>query len=236
MSIEATPLLYTQRSFRRILREYSGKIPSLINTLRFHIFSRASQTRNVEAGAERLRGARMLSNVTVGILFYRIKAQNSQFDYRTTGVDGGTINEEALPPLERGKTIAIPVVLKGFRPHIVNFLVKQSEDGTKTLEFYDSKGLTISDRGGEKTQGGQTLREIAEILKRQYGITQIRENTTKDQWDTFNCGVYVCHRVACEVLGHQPLSDPREMRRALATLVPAPVAEEPRPDADLLTF
>jgi hypothetical protein len=94
--------------------------------------------------------------------------------------------------------ILIPIVLKGLvRNHIVAVFFDRE---TNTLEYYDPKGLSIEDRHSEyllNTAGGRiTLNEAIENIKQKYGKEEeyivTHENTHKHQWDSHNCGVYVC--------------------------------------------
>ncbi len=100
-----------------------------------------------------------------------------------------------LPEKKEGtKLLAVPVVIQGLEDHIVTFVVDFAKN---RIEFYDSKGLTIQDRGDAKllakNSNGEivTLRMVAEEMKTKYGINTVVQNIEKHQYDCHNCGVYV---------------------------------------------
>ncbi len=114
--------------------------------------------------------------------------------------------KDSLPDAD-GKIIAIPLVIAGkFRKHIVTFVVDPTN---KTIEFYDSKGLSIKDRAsapidmtndiGEKNH--LKLLELFKILNEKYKGFKVVENTHKHQKDFYNCGVYVLDYIKRRVGG-----------------------------------
>jgi len=97
------------------------------------------------------------------------------------------------PKVEGNKLIGIPVVLDGgffgLAPdHIVTFVF---DPKSQTLEYYDSKGLTIEERGDAKTIQGKTLKEIADEMKAKYSADTLMQNSARHQRDIHNCGIYV---------------------------------------------
>lgn len=95
-------------------------------------------------------------------------------------------NEEVDPDL-----VLFPVVLKGLVDHIVAVVYDKDKN---RVELYDPKGLTSNDysnniRSKDKINLAGVVRKVAET----YGDenTTIWENTTKHQYDSHNCGVYV---------------------------------------------
>ncbi len=94
------------------------------------------------------------------------------------------VSELNLPEEIRAKThICIPIVLKGlFRNHIVAIQVNTR---AHTVEYYDSKGLTILDRNDDR------LNTIIRHVMNQFANYRLTENTDKHQYDSHNCGVYV---------------------------------------------
>ncbi len=114
--------------------------------------------------------------------------------------------------------LAIPVVLQGFfGDHIVCFYVEKE---ASTMEFFDSKGLTVLDRKNERLRGvDMTLLELANKIRSQYQIRTIKENTKKVQKDCYNCGVFVWDFIErrnedkrWEAVQQQPLVDTDERR------------------------
>lgn len=103
-----------------------------------------------------------------------------------------------------GEKILIPFVIKsGIRDHIIAMSVERTADNAYTIEYFDSKGLTILDREGfnRATVMGttlspkefiETLTESIEEKRRPKKIAwDIKENTKKHQNDCHNCGVHV---------------------------------------------
>lgn len=88
--------------------------------------------------------------------------------------------------------LAVPVVVSGTaRDHIVTFFIDLNKN---EIEFYDPKGLTILDRKGERLLSNPEMDLLAlyKRLQSTYGTTKVIENTAKHQYDSHNCGVYVC--------------------------------------------
>jgi Ulp1 family protease len=68
----------------------------------------------------------------------------------------------------------------------------------KTIEFYDSKGLTIKDQASRKlrfpSQSLTTLEDHVNQIWKNFGADAswtFKENTTRHQTDAYNCGIYV---------------------------------------------
>jgi hypothetical protein len=114
-----------------------------------------------------------------------------------------------LPIRENGKKqLLIPIPLREFpKDHIVAVLVTFDENDRTTIEFYDSKGLTIADRQNNKLSyfHTHTLQQVIANIADHYSPNRIGdegiinrtpkivENTKKDQYDCHNCGIYVCN-------------------------------------------
>jgi hypothetical protein len=76
--------------------------------------------------------------------------------------------------------VAFPYVVKGFfRDHIVTFAVDHTN---KEIIFYDSKGHTVADHG---------LEHIYNTFKAKHADYRLVQNIRKEQYDAFNCGMYV---------------------------------------------
>jgi len=99
--------------------------------------------------------------------------------------------------------MAIPVVLHGkVRNHIVAVIVDKAG---KAIEFYDSKGLTVKDRGSDKLEAfpKSTLKDLFDIISNKYsdGTWEIKENTKRHQSDGYNSGVYVSDYLKRRAIG-----------------------------------
>lgn len=115
-----------------------------------------------------------------------------------------------LPDFESKKTLlAIPIVVKGrFRDHVVIVVVDREQ---YSIEFYDSKGLTVNDRASDRLAcyPEHTLKSLIEKIWEKYAIEKewgVKENTTRHQSDGYNCGVYVSNYLKWRVDGE--LFDP----------------------------
>jgi hypothetical protein len=104
-----------------------------------------------------------------------------------------TIDEENLPDAieelekENKNILILPyTVKKTFRDHIVLFAVNVK---TKEILFYDSKGWTIKD------YNSTDMNKAYNLLKEKYSDYTLVQNTRKEQYDTFNCGVYVMLKI-----------------------------------------
>jgi hypothetical protein len=100
-----------------------------------------------------------------------------------------------LSTIPAGKTkIALPVILEGaVEDHIVTFFVDTT---TNIIEYYDSKGLKISDRDEVLVNGqGLRLSDVLDQLKTRIRNPHIAENTEKHQFNCYDCGVYVLHYI-----------------------------------------
>jgi len=134
-----------------------------------------------------LKKAKLIGNATV--LSYLQKLENLE-------IDTSLLLGQVLPCEELRNWVAIPIILKGlFRDHIVTILVNRE---TKTIEFYDSKGLTIKDQGSRKlrfpSKSLTTLEEHVNQIWKNFGADAswtFKENTTRHQTDAYNCGIYV---------------------------------------------
>ncbi len=140
-------------------------------------------TRGVDAG-----------NTTIEAVLRNLAEKNSNFSYRI-GLIQGTLDLKDAPEMGNPETatlVAVPVVLKGFgKDHIVAFLVDKTNS---TIEYYDSKGLTLSDRGNVPLYTVAQEKRLWEILRelaKEYNCSALLENTNKHQWDFYNCGVFV---------------------------------------------
>ncbi len=99
------------------------------------------------------------------------------------------------------KPIAVPVVIKGkLRNHIVTFNIDHK---TQTIEFYDSRGKTISDRFNEPlvSDPKQTIGSLFSQIREKFPKYALKENTEKHQHDLFNCGLYVFSYLAQRAQG-----------------------------------
>lgn len=89
--------------------------------------------------------------------------------------------------------VLVPVVIKqGARDHVVAVLYDRKKN---RVEFYDPKGLTSADytENVRCSENNIKLSDVLNEVKRAYGDenTTLWENTTKHQYDSHNCGVYV---------------------------------------------
>lgn len=122
-------------------------------------------------------------------------------------VKGGLPTKVKKFPPGTATNLLIPVVLKGLvRDHIVCIYIQRSSDNKAVIEFYDSKGLTIADRANETlvNNPSMTLSKLVAQLSDHYcdgcDVT-IKENTTKHQSDSHNCGIYVCQYFKSRING-----------------------------------
>ena len=107
--------------------------------------------------------------------------------------------------------VAIPFILTGMDNHIV---VALFDNKTQTLEFFNSSGTTVLDTPDRQVQQtDQSLRQFMQGLVDHFNPKVIQENTSKAQFDTYNCGLYVSdfilRRAAGEEFSHicdHPLS------------------------------
>ena len=148
---------------------------------------------------------------------------NTEIQYINDYLVGGKTQEN---PSQHANKLLIPVVLKGIPDHIVAVYITRTigKDGKPTqatIEFYDSKGLTIADRHNQplaekpKMTLGMLIAELTdkycEGLREDVWIDNdqgelqkelsVEENTEKQQWDSHNCGVYVCRYFAERLAG-----------------------------------
>ncbi len=80
--------------------------------------------------------------------------------------------------------IFLPYTISGyFRDHIVFFAVNKT---TREIIFYDSKGWSLAD---------YRLKDVFKIIKKEYRNFNFIQNIKKEQYDAFNCGVYVLKRI-----------------------------------------
>lgn len=130
---------------------------------------------------------------------YLAKEHGAQ--YIPNCIQGGVTTNVADFPEASHNKIVIPVVLKDWPvDHIVAVYITRDTEGA-TIEFYDSKGLTIADRLNQTLANNSQMtlgRLVAELTDRYCGDLRedqitVEENTTKQQWDSHNCGVFVCH-------------------------------------------
>jgi len=103
------------------------------------------------------------------------------------------ISQQDVPEFA-GKIIFKPYVIEGWPLNHIVFLA--ANPSTKEIIFYDSKGWSLKD------YNDQGLLTTYEKLKENRNDFQFVQNIHKDQYDTFNCGVYVLKRI--ELLSQNP--------------------------------
>jgi hypothetical protein len=124
---------------------------------------------------------------------------NSNFVTSNHNFSKETIKEEIKKSFTSSKSsiIGIPVVLKGplfFADHIVTLVVNKDSN---EIEFYDSKGLSLTDRGNSRiiSSSDMQLLEFVEIIQEVFFENKPRpsiiEHLNRDQTDHHNCGIYV---------------------------------------------
>lgn len=87
--------------------------------------------------------------------------------------------------------VFVPLIIKGrFLNHIVTLYIDKTNH---SMEYFDSKGLTILDRKGSsvKNIAESSLEELVAKIATHFKIQKVSENIKKVQWDSHNCGVYV---------------------------------------------
>lgn len=98
--------------------------------------------------------------------------------------------------------LVIPFIIsKRFGNHIVFFAVNKN---TQEIIFYDSKGWCIKDYNNVMLKNfANKLKQVVknqvvknQVVKNKYPDCKVVQNTRKDQYDTFNCGMYVLQRIA----------------------------------------
>lgn len=131
-----------------------------------------------------------------------LEAEKNSFHMDTSFVIGSNYPKEKA---EQTK-IAIPVILKTSINHIVTFFYDKE---SQTLEYYDSKGLTIMDRKNThlifplKDKEILTLNDLFIHLKEKYQPTSFKENIVREQKDIYNCGVFVLSYYLNKIQGHK---------------------------------
>lgn len=144
-----------------------------------------------------LKNAKLIGNATV--LSYLQKLENLQ-------IDTSLLLGQALACDQLRNWVAIPIILKGlFRDHIVTILVNKEN---KTIEFYDSKGLTIKDQARRELRfPSESLTTLEDHVNAIWETFQadaswtFKENTTRHQTDAYNCGVFVSNFIQRRLSG-----------------------------------
>ncbi len=105
----------------------------------------------------------------------------------------------AILDFDLEKPVVIPVVLHHLlRDHIVGFYI---HPGEHTIEFFDSQGLSICDRGNDLIRGFNNQTTLLGVAYQILGKCKekapsgkpwaFKENTRRMQKDSHNCGIYV---------------------------------------------
>lgn len=174
-----------------------------------------SEGSQIYSAVERLNTQKQAnSSIVHEYCAYLEKAYPNSAQYIPHFVQKCAANRE-LPKRKDGcDKLLIPIVLKGFPcEHIVALCISYDEDGDATLEFYDSKGLTIADRFDQRlaNEPDMTLGKLIAILTSQYcpdlrasSKIHVKENTKKHQWDSHNCGIYVSSFFEKRLMGASP--------------------------------
>lgn len=153
----------------------------------------------INSAINRLRSQTKLGTAAIDE-YCQYLAQEHNAQYIPNCVIDLTLKDVATFPEATHQNLIIPVVLKGWPiDHIVSIYITRNKDEA-TIEFYDSKGLTIGDRLNHPLANSAQMtlgRLVAELADRYCSdLTEdqitVKENTTKHQWDSHNCGVYVC--------------------------------------------
>jgi hypothetical protein len=91
-----------------------------------------------------------------------------------------------------GNRVAIPVTVKNLvgEDHVVLFVIDHQ---SKQIDYFDSQGLSVMDRGSSLVVGESemTLAHVANYIRSQCKGYRIRENLTKFQHDSVNCGIII---------------------------------------------
>ncbi|NNM43975.1 MAG: hypothetical protein HKM07_06495 [Chlamydiae bacterium] len=132
-----------------------------------------------------------------------------------------TLPEKSKLENEKKHFLLIPVVVRGeggvlqklaktmgcSGEHVVSFLVDFT---SKTIEFYDPKGLTCEDRKGQPLRSDPRvdLPQFLNHLNQKYGEGSftVSQNTEKNQGDLHNGGVYLCNYYERRLVEHEPSS------------------------------
>jgi len=112
--------------------------------------------------------------------------KNDNLAYTDPQVINQKIEKESLENVINSNKhiIFLPYTISGyFRDHIVFFAINKM---TKEIIFYDSKGWSLAD---------YRLEDIYEIIRKKFPNFGFTQNTKKEQYDAFNCGVYVLKRI-----------------------------------------
>jgi len=159
-------VLYFQRTTLKILEVWR----SISST--FQSFFRNSANK-IEKG-NLLRSSDILENIK----------NTKNLGYVDLQIINQKINKESIINNNEKPIIFLPYTISGYiRDHIVFFAVNKI---TEEIIFYDSKGWSLADYG---------LEETFDIIKENYPEFRFVQNTKKEQYDAFNCGVYVLKRI-----------------------------------------
>jgi hypothetical protein len=141
------------------------------------------------AAIERLSNHQRLSNYNLSEVKKIVEKKHPEFKVYLEYVAPTSATSLDAIRMEEDTKIAIPFVLTGFDDHIVTALY---DNKTKTLEFFNSSGLTVNDTPDRLVlMQGLGLRAFMDQLKDRFHPERVIENTTKAQYDTYNCGLYV---------------------------------------------
>jgi len=177
-------------SLLRKIRDVVAKIFHDVWVTAFSYFGKVNVQRNNQnltpeaiAACDQLQRTRTLTQTAI-IEYGRVLEKNSRVQLVQEGLFG--LN----PPrnVRDGKRfLAIPFVLKGwFEDHIVAMYFDREKN---TLEYFDSKGLTIRDRNDSRLNA--FIKKVLDNYGTDKDKTTVIENTKKHQWDCHNCGAYV---------------------------------------------
>ncbi len=112
--------------------------------------------------------------------------------------------------IEKAKSkVFVPLIIKGRCLHHIVTLYIDKE--SKSMEYFDSMGLTIMDRKGKELLNitdENKMEKVATTIASQFDIRVIRENRKKVQRDVHNCGVYVASYIKQKIQGNSSLSFP----------------------------
>lgn len=213
MSISREPVGITQQtplpstfqfaspSTKRTLRNWCQKVIDLFRSLSYHwsnvnlgkgktipeVYDSKNYT-NLQNAVNQLYKTRVIGGSAAMAYSEHLRENHLNLQVDETLLIGGQVGY--IKDQEEGKSlIAIPIVISGlFRNHIMCAVVDTNK---QCLEFYDSQGLTVLDRAGDKTLAGESLPAVIEAIARKHGVTHIIENTTKHQDDVHSCGIHV---------------------------------------------